>query len=218
MNCFIDPILDLYYIDKFLFCANVKNIPISLVFNKTDLLSELQFAELQNIAKIYEKIGYPVLLTSIKYEKSIDKIENTAKNKISVFAGQSGVGKSSIMRILFPDKYFAVQELSSNSLRGKNTTSHTSLLQLKNGGYVADTPGFSIFEMPNISPQFVASYFPDFVEILEISSCKFSNCSHKNEPDCCIKAAVEKGRIAKSRYESFSVIFNDMTAKAKKFR
>ena len=217
VNCLIDPLIDFSYIDKFLFCAAVKNIPVSLVFNKCDILSETQTAELQKIAEIYENAGVPVFFTSINDEKSIEKILEAAEGKVSVFAGQSGVGKSSIMQILFPDEYFAVQELSAHLLRGKNTTSHTTLLALKSSGWFADTPGFSVFEMPSIEPQFVAAYFCDFVKVLEKSPCKFSNCSHKNEPNCGIKTAVETGEIAKSRMISFLKIFDEMTAKIKNY-
>jgi len=220
VNCLIDPLIDFSYIDKFLFCASVKNIGISLVFNKCDILSETQTAELQKIAEIYENAGVSVFFTSIKDEKSINRIFDAAKDKVSVFAGQSGVGKSSIMQILFPDEFFAVQELSAHLLRGKNTTSHTTLLALKNNsglsaGFIADAPGFSVFEMPNIEPQFTAAYFPDFVKVLEKSPCRFSNCSHKNEPNCSIKTAVQAGEIAQSRYDSFLKIFAEMTVRAK---
>ncbi|MCL2844213.1 MAG: ribosome small subunit-dependent GTPase A [Chitinivibrionia bacterium] len=213
INCFIDPVLDLSYIDKFLFCAAVKNIHTTIVFNKIDILSAEQLENLQNIAQIYKKIGYDVLLTSKDDAKSIEQIKDVAKDKVSVFAGQSGVGKSSIMQILLPDEYFAVQELSRALLRGKNTTSHTSLLQLSNGGFVADTPGFSVFEMPEIKPQFVASYWNDFVETLRNAPCKYSNCSHRNEPNCKIISAVETGEIAESRYMNFIAIFEEMNKK-----
>lgn len=215
VNCKISPLIDFSYIDKFLFCAEAKNIPVTLVFNKCDILSETQLNELKKIAEFYENAGVSVLLTSINDKKSIEKILDAAKDKVSVFAGQSGVGKSSIMQILFPDEYFAVQELSQNLLRGKNTTSHTTLLPLKNGGFIADTPGFSVFEMPDIEPKFVAAYFPDFTKVLEKSPCQFSNCSHKNEKNCGIKTAVEEGIIAQSRYENFLKISDIMTAKAK---
>lgn len=217
VNCKISPLIDLSYIDKFLFCAEAKNIPVTLIFNKCDILSNAQLIELQKIAEHYENAGISVFLTSINDKKSIVQIFDAAKDKVSVFAGQSGVGKSSIMQILFPDEYFAVQELSQNLLRGKNTTSHTTLLSLKNGGFVADTPGFSVFEMPNIEPKFVAAYFPDFVKVLEKSPCQFSNCSHKNEKNCGIKTAVEESIIAKSRYESFLKIYDEMTIKSKNY-
>ena len=216
VNCLIKPNLDLFYIDKFIFCAAIKEIPVTLVFNKTDILSESQLDELENFAQIYKKIGFDVLLTNINDKKSIEKIKNAAKEKVSVFAGQSGVGKSSIMQILFPDEYFAVQELSTNLLRGKNTTSHTSLLRLSNGGFIADTPGFSFFETPNIEPQFIASYFSDFVDILKKTPCKFSNCSHKNEPNCSIKSAVKENIIVESRYKNYVVLYDEISARVRK--
>jgi ribosome biogenesis GTPase len=217
VNCFIEPALDLFYIDRFLFCAAAKNINVTLIFNKTDILTKSQFDELRNLAKIYEKIGFEVLMTSVKDEKSISKVAQAAQDRVSVFAGQSGVGKSSIMQILFPDISFIVQELSPNLLRGRNTTSHTSLLQLANGGFIADTPGFSFFEIPNIEPRFVVSCFPDFVKVLENSPCRFSNCSHKNEPECSIKSAVEVGEIYPNRLKSYMAIFDDTAAKAKNY-
>ena len=223
VNCLIDPLIDFNYIDKFLFCAAVKNIPVTLIFNKCDILSETQIAELQKIAEIYENAGVSVIFTSINDKKSIAKVLEAAKDKVSVFAGQSGVGKSSVMQILFPDEYFAVQELSAHLLRGKNTTSHTTLLALKDNnsglsaGFIADTPGFSVFEMPDVEPQFVAAYFPDFVKVLEKSPCRFSNCSHKNEPDCSIKAAIGNSEIANSRMVSFLKIFDEMTEKKRAY-
>jgi ribosome biogenesis GTPase len=218
INCLIEPLLNPIYIDKFLFCAAVNKINVSIVFNKTDILSKTQLSELKNYAKIYEKTGFEILLTSINDKKTIDDIKNSAKDKISVFAGQSGVGKSSIMQVLFPDEYFAVAELSQNLLRGKNTTSHTSLIRLENGGYIADTPGFSVFDMPAVEPEFVCAYFDDFTEVSRNERCKFSNCSHKNEPDCRIKSAVESGEIAQSRYESYLAIYDEMSEKSKKFQ
>jgi len=217
VNCFIEPALSPLYIDKFLFCAAAKKINAVLIFNKTDILSKTQLVELQNYAKIYEKIGFKVLFTSINDKKTIDDIKNIAKDKISVFAGQSGVGKSSIMQVLFPDEYFAVSELSQNLLRGKNTTSHTSLIRLDDGGYVADTPGFSVFETSAVAPKFVCAHFDDFVKVLQNKPCRFSDCSHRNEPDCRIKNAVESGEIVKSRYESYLAIYDDMSEKSKKF-
>jgi len=211
INCLTNPTLDLSYIDKFLFCASVKNIHTTLIFNKTDILSEEELDKLKILAKIYTKIGYKVLLTSKNDEKSIAEISAAAQDKVSVFAGQSGVGKSSLMQILLPDKYFAVQELSRALLRGKNTTSHTSLLQLSNGGFVADTPGFSVFEMPRILPQLVASHWSDFAEVLQKKPCRFSNCRHKNEPDCSVKSAVESQEISESRYKNYLSIFNEMS-------
>jgi ribosome biogenesis GTPase len=217
VNCFVEPILNILYIDKFLFCANVKQIRAVLIFNKIDILSKTQFDELQNFAKIYEKIGFEVLFTSINDKKTINKIEKVAKDSVSVFAGQSGVGKTSIMQILFPDEHFAVQELSQSLLRGKNTTSHTSLMRLKNGGYIADTPGFSVFETPIIPPKSICAYFDNFARILQNEPCKFSDCSHREEPHCRIKNAVETGEIAKSRYENYLTIYNEMLAKHKIF-
>ena len=218
MNCLNNPALDFAYIDKFLFCAAVKNIPVTLVFNKIDILDSEDLLDLQYIAEIYTKVGYNVLLTTKNDEKSIAKIREVSLNKVSLFAGQSGVGKSSLMQILFPEEYFVTQELSAALLRGKNTTSHTNLLQISDGGFIADTPGFSVFEMPEVKPEFVASYWEDFVEVLRKSSCKFSNCSHRNEPDCVIKTAVENGQIAESRYENYLSIYEEMSQRYKSFR
>ena len=209
VNCIVQPAIDLLYMDKFLFCAAAANINVTIILNKTDLLEYPP----DDIINIYEEIGYTVLQTNIKDEKTICAIEDIAENKISVFAGQSGVGKSSIMQILFPDKHFAVRELSKSLLRGKNTTTATSLLQLPNGGYIADSPGFSVFDTPDIAPQFVASYFIDIADILDDACCKFSDCSHINEPDCCVK-----GNIAESRYKSYLAIYDEMTARSKVFR
>ena len=208
LNCLIEPALDFSYMDRFLFAASVQNVPVKLLFNKMDLLDEIDVEELDGIANEYRAAGFEVLYTSIEDGKSVDEIAEMCKGKLSVFAGPSGVGKSSLMEQLFPEEWFDINELSEKIQRGQNTTTHTSLLCLDNGGYVADTPGFSYMKMPKIDADLVRMHFPEIVE--ESENCKFSNCLHLNEPGCSVKQKYEAGELSPSRYQNYKGLFKLM--------
>lgn len=188
-------------IDKLLVNAESAGIEPVIVINKTDVKSG------EELAETYKKAGYPVVLTSAKNEDATRAIMPYIKGKTSAFAGLSGVGKSTILNLI-TDTDLETGEISDKIKRGKHTTRHVELLELKEGGYVLDTPGFSSFEINQIKATELMQYFPEMRRITDM--CRFSGCLHINEPDCVIKEKVTMGEIAKSRYESYKELYNQL--------
>lgn len=193
-----NPDINTWLLDRFIVMAEHENLDIVIAINKVDL--DLEGA--LEIKKIYENIGYKVLATSIEEEKDIDELRNTLKNNTSVFAGPSGVGKSSLLNLIEPDYDLEIGEISTRSRRGKHTTRHTELLFLKENTYVLDTPGFSSLDIGFIEDeQDLDNYF---LEIHDYGKyCKFLNCVHENEPGCEVKKQVENSKISKERYKNY---------------
>ncbi len=206
VNCYIEPALDFTYIDRFLFSASVNGIVVKLLFNKTDLLIDEDWEELNQIAEEYRDCGHEVIFTSIEDDDSVEEIKSLCHNKLTVFAGPSGVGKSSLMQKIFPEHEFITNELSQHIQRGKNTTTHTSLLLLGDKSYIADSPGFSYLKIPKVGSAEVREHFPEIIAASE--NCKFANCLHINEPGCAVKDMVEDGEIVSSRYRNSRLTFN----------
>jgi ribosome biogenesis GTPase len=196
-----EPEPNILLIDKLL--VNSENVGIKpvILINKTDVKSGKELKE------IYEKAGYPVVLTCAK-EKDIKKeILPYIKDKTSAFAGLSGVGKSTILNSI-TDTNQETGEISDRIKRGKHTTRHVELLELPEGGYVLDTPGFSSFELNTIKADELYKYFPEMRDFTDM--CRFKGCVHINEPDCVVKEKVASGEIAKSRYESYTELFGEL--------
>ena len=213
LNCLIEPALDFSYMDRFLYAASVHHISVKLLFNKSDLLDAIDLEELDQISDEYRRAGYEILYTSIEDDNSVKEIAMLCEGKLSVFAGPSGVGKSSLMQKLFVEHDFVTNELSEKIQRGKNTTTHTSLLRLENGGYVADTPGFSYMKMPKLELELVREHFHEISDIG--ADCRFNNCTHRHEPGCVVKDAVEEEVICGSRYQNYLDLVVLMDAAAK---
>lgn len=185
-------------LDRFLIVAEKANIPVLILFNKVDLLgrkkAKKQFGH-------YKKIGYDVLYTSAITGDGVSALRKRLSNKVSVFAGPSGVGKSSLLNIIQPDLGLAVREVSQATKKGRHATVVRQMFPLEEGGYIADTPGLKAFALWDIEPEEVDGYFPELRKL--VPDCKFSNCKHIHEPGCAVKAAVEDGRVHPERYESF---------------
>ncbi len=196
-----EPDPNILLIDKLLVSSEEAGISPVILINKTDVKSG------DELSKIYEKAGYPVIQVSAKEEDVRDAVLPYIKDKTSAFAGLSGVGKSTILNII-TDTDLETGEISDKIKRGKHTTRHVELLELPCGGYVLDTPGFSSFEVNTIKATELYRYFPEMRDIEDM--CRFSGCCHINEPDCVIKEKVESGEIAKSRYESYVELFNQL--------
>jgi len=196
-----EPDPNILLIDKLLVSAEEAGIAPVILINKTDVKSG------DALSEIYQKAGYPVILTSAKKEDVKDAILPYIKDKTSAFAGLSGVGKSTILNLI-TERDLETGEISDKIKRGKHTTRHVELLELPCGGYVLDTPGFSSFEVNTIKATELYKYFPEMRGFGD--SCRFSGCCHINEPDCIIKEKVESGEIAKSRYESYKELFNQL--------
>lgn len=188
-------------IDKLLVNCEISGIKPIICVNKTDVKSG------EYIKAIYSKAGYPVISVSAVEERGFDELIPYIKDKTSAFAGLSGVGKSTILNLLTNSSQ-ETGEISGKISRGKHTTRHVELLELKYGGFVLDTPGFSSFEVNNIKAQDLWQYFPEMQSYTD--ECRFKGCSHINEPDCVIKEKVSNGEISKSRYDSYIELYNQL--------
>jgi ribosome biogenesis GTPase len=196
-----DPAPKMRMLDRFLVMAESQKIPAIVVANKIDLLENIQVSELFGH---YEKIGYPVLRTSVKSGQGIQKFRESLKGKLTVLAGPSGVGKSSLLNAVQPGLALRINEIREQSRKGKHTTVERTLLKLDFGGYVADTPGLKAMGLWDIQPEELDGYFPEMRDL--VSKCKYGNCAHLDEPGCAIRKAVEDGQIHPARYESYVIM------------
>ena len=193
-----EPEPNLRMLDRFLIVAEEAQTPSVIVFNKVDLVGIRAAKELYNH---YEKIGYRVLYTSAETGRGLDTLQTVLKGKISVLAGPSGVGKSSLLNAIQPGLGLVVRDVSKATRKGRHTTVVRQLFPLDDGGYVADTPGLKALALWDIEPGEVDGYFPEIREL--VAECQFSDCMHLHEPGCAVIAAVENGEIPYERYESY---------------
>lgn len=197
-----DPKPDLLMLDKQLAFAELLDIKATIILNKTDLDKEEQFKDIKNI---YEKIGYKVLETQAKEKKGIKDVKKILKNNINAFSGNSGVGKSTLINGIFNADITQEGEISKKNKKGKNTTTTIKLYKIDENSYIADTPGFSTFDISEIESRGLAKYFREFKK--EIENCEFVGCTHIKEEKCGIKEAIKDGKIDESRYKSFCKIY-----------
>lgn len=195
-----EPDLNLVLLNRFLVVIEANNIVPVIVISKIDLLSDNERKEIELILSTYEKIGYKVLYVSAATGEGVDQLKLILSNQISVFAGQSGVGKSSLLNALDPSLQLKTGEISSSLGRGRHTTRHVELISFGNG-YIADTPGFSSLEFIDIEVDELSNLFPEMKELS--AHCKFRGCIHENEPSCAVKLAVETGEVSEKRYEHY---------------
>jgi ribosome biogenesis GTPase len=186
-------------LDRYLLTAEAAEIPPLICFTKLDLTPDF---EIPQEIKVYEKLGYPVLLTSSNNGQGIEAIKAALKNKVSVLWGKSGVGKTSLLNAIQPDLGLRVLEINKFNSEGRHTTSHMEMFDLEFGGSVIDTPGVRTFKLWDVEDTDLAHFMPDLRSYL--GKCKFgSNCTHQHEPGCAIKEAVKAGQIDQRRYESY---------------
>ena len=200
-----NPTPHLSLLDRFIVLAERENLEIVIILTKIDLDDDNTFEKIKNI---YEPCGYKVIGVSNLEKKNIDKVKEELKDNTVVFAGPSGVGKSSLLNEI--DKNFKLKtgDVSDKIKRGKHTTRHAELFELEFGGMVADTPGFSSLTLDDIEDIDLKDYF---IEFDNYDDCKFgSRCIHQNEPNCAVKEAVENGEIPKERYESYIQLLNEI--------
>lgn len=193
-----NPSPNLRKLDRFLIVAEMNNLNVVICLNKIDLDPK---GKARQKLQIYEEIGYPVLWTSVPDNEGIDELRDTLSNKITVFSGSSGVGKSSLLNAIEPGLGLKVSTVSEATGKGMHTTRFAELYPLENGGYVADTPGIRGLALFDIEYTELDAYFKEMAPL--VSQCQFSDCSHKHEPGCAIIGAVEDGRIAPERYDSY---------------
>lgn len=200
-----NPKPNLSLLDRFIVLAEKENLEIVIVFTKQDLDEDDTLVELKSI---YELSGYKVIPVSTKTKLNIDKIKEELKDNVVVFAGPSGVGKSSLLNEIDSEFKLQTGEVSDKIKRGKHTTRHAELLKLECGGMVADTPGFSSLNLDDIEDTELKNYF---IEFDEFDDCRFGyRCVHENEPSCSVKEAVENGKIHKKRYDSYIQLLNEI--------
>ena len=194
------------FIDRFLVTAEAYHIPAVLLFNKSDLKEEIASIKRKEIINTYTNIGYKCIEISVKTKLNIDILIKLMTDKVSMFSGHSGVGKSSLINILDPNLQLAAKKISDQHKQGIHTTTFAEMFALPFGGSIIDTPGIKGFGVVDMNPQELDGYFPEFFKLK--SKCKFKNCLHVNEPDCAIKSAVKLGQINSWRYENYLQIIN----------
>lgn len=195
------------FIDRFLVSAEAYHIPTTIIFNKIDLLTEEEEKELEEYIKIYSKIGYHCIKTSVEKNINIEAVTKEMKGKTSVFSGNSGVGKSSLINLIDSKLNIKTSEISDSHNQGKHTTTFAEMHELNFGGYIIDTPGIKGLGIVDIEKEVIHHYFPEMRELM--NECKFNNCVHVNEPKCAVKDAVEQGEIAQSRYQNYLSLFHE---------
>jgi len=200
------PRTSLGFIDRFLVTAEAYDIPAKLVFNKLDLFSDDGLDVLADYKAIYEKIGYPCYEVSALEGTNIEQVRELLKDKVTLFSGHSGVGKSTLINALLPDLDLRTQQVSGWSDKGMHTTTFAEMFELPQGGFLIDTPGIRELGIIDIDKQELSHFFPEMRALL--NQCRFNSCRHINEPGCAVIKAVENGEIELSRYESYLSIYN----------
>jgi ribosome biogenesis GTPase len=202
------------FIDRFLVSAEAFRIPVILIFNKTDLYSTIEKEYMADLISIYKKIGYHCLSISLKNGNNLDQLLLLFKDQVSVIAGNSGVGKSTLINFLDPSLNARTSVVSEYHKSGKHTTANAEMYFLPDGGSLIDTPGIKGFGMVDIEKEELFHFFP---EIFEYSKyCKYNNCLHANEPDCAVINAVLAGEISESRYMNYLDLLMDIEDKYRK--
>lgn len=205
----IKPKINFNIFDKYLVMLEHLNLPLIIVVNKSDLVSE----ELKNeFMEIYSKTGYKIIFTSSVDEQGIEELKKCLQGNISVLAGPSGVGKSSLLNKLSENINVQTGSISNKTSRGKHTTRHSELFTLDEDSFILDTPGFTSLNLDFIeNPYLVEKFFPEFSKY--VNECKFSNCQHINEPICGVKQALKENKLSKSRYENYLSIRQEILSK-----
>lgn len=198
-----DPNINL--LDRFLVAVGMNQIDAVICFNKSDLLDE---DEIFKLNEIYHDAGYATMVMSAHESIGLEEIKSMFEGKTTVFAGPSGVGKSSIINILQENTFMETGEVSEKIKRGKHTTRHANLILIDANSYVVDTPGFSSLQFDQLKADELKSYFKEFSKYEP--ECKFGGCNHINEPKCGVKAAYEKKEISESRYKSYLQIYDEL--------
>ena len=208
-----DPKTSQGFIDRFLIASEAYHVPSIIVFNKSDLYKKKEIERFEELKKMYETIGYYVVLMSIESKTGIEEVKGLLKDKVTLLSGHSGVGKSSFINVVFPELKLKTQDVSGWSGKGLHTTTFAEMFELPIGGKIIDTPGLREFALMDISKSELSHFFPEMRRM--INDCQFNDCMHINEPGCAVKEAVNNGQIATDRYVSYLTILE--TIQVKKF-
>ncbi len=195
------------FIDRFLVTAKAYDIPAILLFNKIDSYNDEEKIEIDYLTRLYKNIGYKCFQISAKNGENVDLVKELMKGKISMFSGHSGVGKSTLVNVLEPNLKLKTAEISEQHLQGQHTTTFAEMYDLSFKAQIIDTPGIRGFGIVDMEKEEIGDYFPEFFELK--SECKFNNCMHLDEPKCAVKDALERDKIAWSRYKSYVQMVSD---------
>ena len=192
-------------LDRFLCMMEYQKVPVTICFNKIDLVDK---EKLKEYSGIYEPAGYNVIFTCTKTKEGLGSIRSLLEGKTTTVAGPSGVGKSSIINCLQSDITMETGTISEKIERGKHTTRHSDIIHVSHDTYIMDTPGFSSMDVPGFEKEDLWTCYPEFVR--HEPYCRFIGCSHINEPDCGVKAAIEDGEISPVRYENYKLLYEEL--------
>lgn len=192
-------------LDRFLCMMEFQNVPVTICFNKTDLVDEEKIEEYR---RIYEPAGYRLMSTCTRTGEGVDAVKALLHGKTTTVAGPSGVGKSSLINALQSDMQMQTGVISDKIDRGKHTTRHSEIVPVMEDSYIMDTPGFSSMDVPGFEKEDLWTCFPEFREYEPY--CKFQGCSHINEPDCGVKEALAEGKISSVRYENYKLLYEEL--------
>jgi len=199
------------FIDRFLVSAEAYRIPVIILFNKTDLYGSSEIEEMDHLTSVYSSIGYRCMHMSLQTREGVEEVANEMKGKVSVIAGNSGVGKSTLINVLDPAMRLKTGDISDYHQTGKHTTTFSEMFELASGIRIIDTPGIKGFGTIDIERLELFHFFP---EIFRASKrCRYHNCMHLHEPDCAVKAEVEIGNISESRYINYLMMMEEEPGK-----
>lgn len=201
------PITTTIFIDRFLATAEAYQVPVKLVFNKIDRYRDADMEMLDALIKLYTGIGYPCMKICARSGDGLEELNSELKDKITLFSGHSGVGKSTLINKLVPDVNLRTGDISEYHNKGMHTTTFSEMIPLPQGGYLIDTPGIKGFGTIEMEDAEISHYFPEIFRFSE--KCRFNNCTHRHEPGCSVLKAVENHYISESRYKSYLSILED---------
>ena len=205
------PDTPLGFIDRFLVTAEAYKVPVVLVFNKADLYDEDELEVVKALMHEYSKIGYQCILNST-FNSDLEPLKQLLKNKVTLVAGNSGAGKSSLINAVQPGLGLKIGSVSEYHEKGMHTTTFAEMFKLDFGGWIIDSPGIKGFGLIDMEKEELCHYFPEMKKLSE--HCKFHNCKHQNEPGCAVKNALDKGEIWENRYVNYLSIYNDNEAES----
>jgi ribosome biogenesis GTPase / thiamine phosphate phosphatase len=207
----IEPRTSQGFIDRFLVASEMYHVPAVIVFNKSDIYRKKEMEKFALLKQMYETVGYKVLLVSAEKNEGMEDLKQLLQDKTTLLSGHSGVGKSSLLNVIFPEISLKTSEISGWSGKGQHTTTFAEMYDLPFGGRIIDTPGMREFGLVDLEKQELSHYFPEMRD--RLNGCQFNNCLHYNEPGCAIKEAVNNGEIHEDRYVSYLGILDSLEAK-----